>query len=85
MRNTKYYQEHSTLRIFLGYFRPHRKLFALDMLCALAVAAVDLAFPLVSRWSINNLLPGGKYLIFFIVMGSLAHPRAYHRKASRAQ
>ena len=70
--NTKYYQEHNLIRIFLSYFKPHRKLFALDMLCALLVAAVDLAFPLVSRWSMNNLLPDQKYMIFFIVMGSMA-------------
>lgn len=70
--NTKYYQEHNLIRIFLGYFKPHRKLFALDMLCALLVAAVDLAFPLVSRWSMNNLLPDQKYMIFFIVMASMA-------------
>ncbi len=72
MKDIKYYQEHSILRIFIGYFKPHRKLFALDMLCALAVAAVDLAFPLVSRWSMNHLLPDQKYLIFFIVMGCMA-------------
>lgn len=72
MKNTQYYREHNLLRIFIGYFKPHRKLFALDMLCALAVAAVDLAFPLVSRWAMNNLLPDQKYMIFFIVMGSMA-------------
>lgn len=72
MKDTKYYQKHNLIRIFIGYFKPHRRLFALDMLCALAVAAVDLAFPLVTRWSINNLLPDQKYMIFFIVMGSMA-------------
>ena len=29
--DTSYYQKHNPLRIFLGYFKPHRKLFALDM------------------------------------------------------
>ncbi len=72
MKDTKYYQKHNLIRIFIGYFKPHRKLFALDMFCALLVAAVDLAFPLVTRWSINNLLPDRKYLIFFIVMGGMA-------------
>ncbi|MBQ3356986.1 MAG: ABC transporter ATP-binding protein [Clostridia bacterium] len=72
MKDTKYYQKHSLIRIFLGYFKPHRRLFAMDMLCALAVAAVDLAFPLVSRWAMNNLLPDQKYMIFFIVMGAMA-------------
>lgn len=70
--NTKFYQEHGLLRIFLSYFKPHRKLFAMDMLCALLVAAVDLAFPLVSRTAMNELLPQAAYRTFFIVMGVMA-------------
>ncbi|MGM9554289.1 MAG: ABC transporter ATP-binding protein [Faecousia sp.] len=70
--NTKYYQEHGLLRIFLSYFKPHRRLFALDMLCAILVAAVDLAFPLVSRTAMNELLPQAAYRTFFIVMGVMA-------------
>lgn len=70
--NTKYYQEHGLLRIFLSYFKPHRRLFAMDMLCALLVAAVDLAFPLVSRTAMNDLLPQAAYRTFFIVMGVMA-------------
>ena len=31
---TKDYQEQSALRIFLSYFKPHRGLFILDMICA---------------------------------------------------
>ena len=72
MKDTKYYQTHGLFRIFLSYFKPHRRLFAMDMCCALLVAAVDLAFPLVSRWSINTLLPEGSYMIFFVVMGTMA-------------
>ncbi len=68
----KYYQERGLLRIFLGYFKPHGKLFALDMFCALLVAAVDLAFPLVSRGAMNNLLPQNLYGTFFAVMGVMA-------------
>ena len=72
MKDTEYYQTHGLFRIFLSYFKPHRRLFAMDMCCALLVAAVDLAFPLVSRWSINTLLPEGSYVIFFVVMGTMA-------------
>ena len=72
MKDTKYYQTHGLFCIFLSYFKPHRRLFAMDMCCALLVAAVDLAFPLVSRWSINTLLPEGSYMIFFVVMGTMA-------------
>ena len=58
----------SPLRIFLSYFKPHRALFALDMSCAVIVSLVDLAFPLVTRRAMYDLLPGQKYRTFFIVM-----------------
>ena len=45
---TRQFQESSALRIFLSYFKPHRKLFFLDMCCALMIAVIDLAFPYVS-------------------------------------
>ena len=70
--NTEFYQKHSLLRIFLSYFRPHRKLFAMDMFCAMLVAVVDLAFPLVSRTAMNDLLPHEAYGAFFAVMGAMA-------------
>ena len=34
---TKEFQERSDLRIFLSYFKPHKKLFVLDMVCSLDV------------------------------------------------
>ena len=64
----KNFKNRSLISIFLSYFKPHRKLFALDMFCALLVAAVDLAFPLVSRTAMNEYLPQGAYRTFFIVM-----------------
>ena len=70
--NSQYYRDRGLLRIFLGYFKPHKKLFALDMLCALFVAMVDLAFPLVSRSSMNELLPKGEFTAFFAVMAVMA-------------
>ena len=65
---TKDYQTKRPLRIFLSYFGPHKKLFLVDMLCALTVAAIDLAFPLVSRTAMNEWLPNGAYATFFLVM-----------------
>ena len=69
---TKEYQKKSTLSVFLSFFKPHRRLFALDMLCAFAVAAVDLLYPLVSRRALNELLPEKAYSAFFVVMGVVA-------------
>ena len=65
---TKDYQARSPLRIFLSYFKPHRRLFALDMTCAFLIALIDLAFPLVSRQALYTWLPEKQFRVFFIVM-----------------
>ena len=60
------------LRIFVSYYRPHVKLFFLDMVCALCICVVDLLFPVISRYSMQELLPDKLYMSFFIVMALLA-------------
>ena len=65
---TKDYQTRSPLRIFLSYFKPHRRLFALDLSCAFLIACIDLAFPLVSRAAMYSWLPQRQFRVFFIVM-----------------
>ena len=67
----KDYQTRSSLRIFLSYFKPHWKLFALDMACALGISVIDLAFPLVSRAAMYEWLPEKEFGIFFAVMGAV--------------
>ena len=42
------------IKTLFKYFKPHRKIFLLDMFCAIVVASVDLAFPLVFRAAIMN-------------------------------
>ena len=44
--NRKDFKNKSEMQIFLSYFKPHRKLFFLDMACALGIAMIDLAFHL---------------------------------------
>ena len=56
------------LKIFMSYIAGHKKLFALDMSCALLVSIIDLVFPYVSRTSMNRLLPGKLFTLFFTVM-----------------
>ena len=68
---TKDYRERSALRIFLSYFKPHRGLFILDMICALMIALIDLAFPYISRWCMYELLPQSAYRTFFVAMGAV--------------
>jgi len=47
----------SEYKLFFSYFKPHKKLFIADLICAIFVAAVDVVFPVVSRWTLNDLLP----------------------------
>ena len=68
---TKDYQTRSPLRIFLSYFKSHRRLFALDMTCAFLIALIDLAFPLVSRQAMYTWLPEKQFRVFFIVMAAV--------------
>ncbi|WP_298032519.1 ABC transporter ATP-binding protein [uncultured Dysosmobacter sp.] len=65
---TREFQEKTSLQIFLSYFKPHRKLFIMDLCCALLISLIDLAFPAVSRWCMYELLPKSAYQTFFAVM-----------------
>lgn len=42
---------------FISYFRPHLKLFVADLIFAVLVAVIDVLFPVISRTTLNNLLP----------------------------
>ena len=64
----KDYQKKRPLSIFLGYFKRHWKLFAVDITCAVLIAAIDLAFPLITRSALYDMLPGKMYQLFFVVM-----------------
>ena len=59
------------LRVFLSYFKPHRRLFAVDMTCAFLIALIDLAFPMVSRIAMYQWLPDHLYKTFFLVMAAV--------------
>lgn len=56
------------IKTFLSYFKPHMRLFIIDILCAIGVAAIDLAFPLVSRYAMRTLLPAKEFRFFFVIM-----------------
>ncbi len=60
------------IKTLFSYFKPHMKIFMADMFCAFLVAAVDLAFPLISRRAMYDLLPEKKYQAFFAVMAIVA-------------
>ena len=65
---TRDFQTRKPISILFSYFKPHRGLFILDLVCATIVALIDLAFPLVTRESMYDLLPNQQYQTFFLVM-----------------
>ena len=69
--STEDYRRKNPLAIFLKYFKNHKGLFAVDILCATLIAAIDLIFPLVTRNALYNMLPEKLYRTFFIVMAAM--------------
>ncbi len=68
---TQDFRNRSPLMIFLSYFKNHKRLFLTDVTCAVLIALIDLAFPLVTRSALYNMLPGKLYSLFFTVMGAM--------------
>lgn len=47
----------SEYKLFFSYFKPHKWLFFADLFCAVFVAAIDVVFPVISRFTLNKVLP----------------------------
>lgn len=60
-----------SIRDFLKYFKPHKKLFALDMFCSLIMGIISIAFPLLINHALNTYLPDKQMGAFFIVVISV--------------
>src|SRR5690606_1593509 len=54
------------VRCFISYYKPHWKLFVLDMACALLIALIDLYFPMLTREIIGATIPAGQMRTFWI-------------------
>ena len=49
------------LKRFLSYYKPHKKLFAMDMLASLCVAMIGIVYPIVTRQMLNEFIPNRQY------------------------
>ncbi len=54
------------LKRFFGYYKPHMKIFILDMLASLTVALVGIVYPIVTRTMLNELIPNRNYRLIVI-------------------
>ena len=59
-------KENPMLKRFLKYYRPHRKLFALDMCASLLVSLTSIVYPIVTRNMLNDLIPNRNYRMIIL-------------------
>lgn len=60
------------IKRFIKYYRPHWKLFSLDLLCAFLMSVIDLLFPILTRMATNDLIPNGQVDRLFLLGGGMA-------------
>ncbi|MDE6294388.1 MAG: ABC transporter ATP-binding protein [Clostridiales bacterium] len=66
---------------FAGYYKPHKTLFIIDMICAFTISAFNLVYPYITKEIINNYVPNklvtmllgaaGFLLAFYIIKAGL--------------
>ncbi|WPC40603.1 ABC transporter ATP-binding protein [Clostridium sp. JS66] len=60
------------LKKFIDYYKPYKGMFFMDMFCALVLSAIDLAFPLIVRYLLNDvytLVDKAKLLHYVMLIG----------------
>ena len=54
------------LKRFIAYYKPHKIMFALDMLASLLVSVIAIVYPVVTRQMLNDLIPSRKYRLIIV-------------------
>lgn len=54
---------------FIAYYKPHMKIFTLDMLASLTIALIGIVYPIITRTMLNDLIPQKQYEM--IVVGGV--------------
>ncbi len=60
------------IKKFISYYKPHKVLFILDMICAFSMAGIDLLFPQLTRQALDQYIPQSEIGTLFLVVGILA-------------
>ena len=59
------------LKRFLEYYRPHKKIFIMDMLASFFVSAIGVLYPIITREMLNTLIPNKNYRMIVILGAGL--------------
>ncbi len=60
------------LKKFLSYYKPHKKIFILDMIASFLVSAIGIVYPIITRTMINDLIPNRNLKLIVILGGTLS-------------
>ena len=75
------------LKRFISYYKPHKKLLALDLLASLLISGIGMVYPVITREMLNTYFPQRMYNAIIIsgavVLAAVFRPvlRAHHRCA----
>lgn len=56
------------LKRFVRYYKPHKKLFIIDMACAFLISVFNLVYPFITKEIINNYVPNK--LLYYLLAGA---------------
>ena len=59
------------IREFVAYYKPHKRMFFLDMCCALVISLVDIIFPVFTRRVLYDYIPNQFMRTFFIMAAGM--------------
>ena len=68
MEEEKFVRKKGLLKRFIAYYKPHKKMFTLDMLASLLISVIGMTYPIVTNMMLNDLIPNRKYR-FIIISG----------------
>lgn len=61
----------ASVKRFIRYYKPHKKLFIIDMCCAFIISVFNLVYPYITKEVINNYVPNKMLELFLLVCGLL--------------
>jgi len=64
-------QTNGLLKRFASYYKPHKKLFTMDMAAALLVAVIGVVYPIITRTMLNTLIPDRNYRMIVVAGAGL--------------
>ena len=59
------------IREFVSYYKPHRRMFFLDMCCALVISLIDIVFPVFTRRVLYDYIPNQLMRTFLIMAAGM--------------